>query len=255
MKYIFFLFLSLFQFSTFSQKHVTVYTEPSDFQHRIYAGSTLPFRLHVGYELHYKRLQIGGFVGYAPKRFQNLVLDFFGTIKSDYLTELNYLKAVAEPKLQFGGELKFDLGHNFSFGVTAQTFNSTLRDTPKNITQGLLPEQADGIATEIENLTKLSPGTKNLYETKLVDAYLNTILVSPTFEKTLWLDKNETIFIRAKVAYWVVVSRQNDIVGNNFTGLEQAGVEFFRPRFINKIERISSQFQTPSFGLELGIAF
>jgi hypothetical protein len=255
MKYIFLLSFCLSQFSIFSQKHVTVYTEPSDFQHRIYVGSTLPFRIHAGYELHYKRLQIGGFVGYAPKRFQSMVLDFFGTIKSDYLTELNYLKAVAEPKLQFGGELKIDLGHNFSFGATAQTFNSTLRDTPKNITQGLLPEQAKDIATEIDNLSKLSPDVKNLYETKLVDAYLNTILVGPTFEKTLWLDKNETIFIRAKVAYWIVISRQNDIVGQGFNGLEQAGVEFFRPRFISKIERISSQFQTPSFGLEMGIAF
>ena len=255
MKYLFFLFLYLSQFSIFSQKHLTVYTEPSDFQHRIYAGSSLPFRIHVGYELQYKRIQIGGFVGYAPRRFQNMILDFFGTIKSDYLSELNYLKIVAEPKLQFGGELKLDIGRHFSLGATAQTLNSTLRDTPKNITQGLLPEQANDIAKEIDNLSKLAPDTKNLYETKLVDAYLNTILIGPTFEKTLWLDKNETIFIRAKVAYWIVISRQNDIVGQGFTGLEQAGVEFFRPRFINKIEKISSQFQTPSFGLEMGISF
>ena len=145
MKNILFLILSLSYFSVFSQNTLNVYTEPSDFQHRIYAGSQVPLRVHVGYELQYKRLQIGAFVGFTPKRYQDAVFYVLQKVKNEYVDELEYLKNSAQPKIQFGGEVKMDIGKNISLGLTAQTFNASIRDTPRNITRGILPEEAAGI--------------------------------------------------------------------------------------------------------------
>ncbi len=256
MKYLFFLFLLLTQFSTFSQKRLTVYTEPSDFQHRIYAGSMFPLGIHAGYELQYKRLQIGGFVGFTPKRYQTLVLNILQKIKNDYADELGYLSNVAEPKIKFGGEIKLNIGRNFSLGATAQTLNATLRDTPKRLTGGILPERLEEINNQIEVFSKNnSPDIKNLYENKVVDAYLNSILLGPVIEKTIWLNASETVFIRLKAEYLFVVNRENDIIKQDFNTLEQLGIEYFKPIFLNKIEKISSKLQAPSFGLEMGISF
>ena len=84
---------------------------------------------------------------------------------------------------------------------------------------------------------------------------MNTIVAGPVVEKTFWLDKSETFFIRAKFAYWVLVTRQNDLKSTDFTPIEQLGIDSYKPRFLNKLERVSSKLQAPSFGLELGIAF
>ena len=251
MKNILFLVLALFYFSVFSQNTVNVYTEASDFQHRIYAGSQLPLRVHVGYELQYKRLQVGGFVGFTPKRYQDAVFYVLQKVKNEYVDELEYLKISAQPKIQFGGEIKMDVGKNISVGLTAQTFNASIRDTPKNITRGILPEEAAGI----ESLLSYSAEVKNAYENKVVEAFMNTIMAGPVVEKTYWLDKTETFFIRAKFAYWILVTRQNDLKTTDFSSLEQLGIDSYKSRFLNKLERVSSKLQAPSFGLELGIAF
>ncbi len=251
MKNILFLVLALSYSSVFSQNTVNVYTEASDFQHRIYAGSQLPLRVHVGYELQYKRLQVGGFVGFTPKRYQDAVFYVLQKVKNEYVDELEYLKVSAQPKIQFGGEIKMDVGKNISVGLTAQTFNASIRDTPKNITRGILPEEAAGI----ESLLSYSAEVKNAYENKVVEAFMNTIMAGPVVEKTFWLDKTETFFIRAKFAYWMLVTRQNDLKTTDFSSLEQLGIDSYKPRFLNKLERVSSKLQAPSFGLELGIAF
>lgn len=251
MKNILFLILALPYFSVFSQNTVNVYTEASDFQHRIYAGSQIPLRVHVGYELQYKRLQVGGFVGFTPKRYQDAVFYVLQKLKNEYVDELEYLKVSAQPKIQFGGEVKMDVGKNISLGLTAQTFNASIRDTPKNITRGVLPEEAAGIESLLNNSAEI----KNAYENKVVEAFMNTIVAGPVVEKTLWLDKSETFFIRAKFAYWVLVTRQNDLKSTDFTPIEQLGIDSYKPRFLNKLERVSSKLQAPSFGLELGIAF
>ena len=245
------LVLSLSYFSVFSQNTGGVYKEPSDFQHRIYAGSQIPLRVHVGYELQYKRLQLGGFVGFTPKRYQDAVFYVLQKVKNEYVDELEYLKVAAQPKIQFGGELKIDVGKNISVGLTAQTFNASIRDTPKNITRGILPEEAPNI----ESVLSYSAEIKNAYENKVVEAFLNTIVAGPVIEKTFWLDKTETFFIRAKFAYWVLITRQNDLKSTDFTAIEQIGIDSYKPRFLNKLERVSSKLQAPSFGLELGIAF
>jgi hypothetical protein len=251
MKYFLLLVLALSYFSVFSQNTINVYSEASDFQHRIFAGSQIPLRVHVGYELQYKRLQLGGFVGFTPKRYQDAVFYVLQKVKNEYVDELEYLKVAAQPKIQFGGELKMDVGKNISIGLTAQTFNASIRDTPRNITRGILPEEADGI----ESLLSYSAEVKNAYENKVVEAFMNTIVAGPVIEKTFWLDKTETFFIRAKFAYWVLVTRENDLKTTDFSSLEQLGIDSYKPRFLNKLERVSSKLQAPSFGLELGIAF
>jgi hypothetical protein len=251
MKNILLIVLTLSYFSVFSQNTVNVYSEASDFQHRIIAGSQIPLRVHIGYELQYKRLQLGGFVGFTPKRYQDAVFYVLQKLKNEYVDELEYLKVSAQPKIQFGGELKMDVGKNISIGLTAQTFNASIRDTPKNITRGVLPEEAAGI----ESLLSYSAEVKNAYENKVVEAFMNTIVAGPIIEKTLWLDKTETFFIRAKFAYWVLITRQNDLKTTDFSSLEQLGIDSYKPRFLNKLERVSSKLQAPSFGLELGIAF
>ncbi len=251
MKNILFLFLALSSFAVFAQKPITVYSEASDFQHRIFAGSQFPLRVHVGYELQYKRLQLGGFVGFTPKRYQDLVFYVLQKIKNEYVDELEYLKVAAQPKIQFGGELKMDVGKNISIGLTAQTFNASIKDTPRNITRGILPEEAPNI----ESILSYSAEVKNAYENKVVEAFMNTIMAGPVIEKTFWLDKTETFFLRAKFAYWVLVTRENDLRTTDFSSLEQLGIDSYKPRFLNKLERVSSKLQAPSFGLELGISF
>lgn len=251
MKNILFLISVLSSFSVFSQNTVNIYSEASDFQHRIIAGSQIPLRVHVGYELQYKRLQLGGFVGFTPKRYQDAVFYVLQKVKNEYIDELDYLKNSAQPKIQFGGEIKLDVGKNIALGLTAQTFNASIRDTPRNITRGILPEEAAGI----ESLLGFSAEVKNAYENKVVEAFMNTIVAGPVVEKTFWLDKTETFFIRAKFAYWILVTRQNDLKSTDFTSIEQVGIDSYKPRFLNKLERVSSKLQAPSFGLELGIAF
>lgn len=251
MKNIILLVFALLSFSVFSQNTINVYSEASDFQHRIYAGSQLPLRVHVGYELQYKRLQLGGFVGFTPKRYQDAVFYVLQKVKNEYVDELEYLKVAAQPKIQFGGELKIDIGKNIAVGLTAQTFNASIKDTPRNITRGILPEEAAGI----ESLLSYSAEVKNAYENKVVEAFMNTIVAGPVIEKTFWLDKTETFFLRAKFAYWVLVTRENDLKTTDFSSLEQLGIDSYKPRFLNKLERVSSKLQAPSFGLELGIAF
>lgn len=255
MKNILLLLLTLSSFSVFSQKSFMDNSEVSDFQHRIYAGSQFPIGIHAGYELKYKRLQVAAFVGFTPKRYQNLVFEILQRIKNEYADELGYLRDVAQPKIKFGGELKIDVGKNFAIGVTAQTFNATLRDTPKRLTAGILPERLEEINRQINDFAKQAPDIKNLYENKVVDAYLNSILAGPIIEKTVWLNENETIFIKLKAAYWFVVKRENDIISKDFNPIEQIGVDYFKPIFLNKIEMVSSKLQAPSVGLELGIAF
>jgi len=251
MKNILILVLFLSFSSVFSQSTINTFTEASNFRHRIYAGSQLPLRVHVGYELQYKRLQIGGFVGFTPKRYQDAVFYVLQKVKNEYIDELEYLKVSAQPKIQFGGEIKMNIGKNISVGLTAQTFNASIRDTPKNITMGILPDEAP----KIESLLSYSSEIKNAYENKVIEAFMNTIVAGPVIEKTIWLDKTETFFIRAKFAYWILVTRQNDLKTTDFSPLEQAGIDSYKPRFLNKLERVSSKLQAPSFGLELGIAF
>ena len=250
------LFVILFtlSFSAFSQKNsITVYTEPSDVKHRFYVGMVFPLRMDAGYEFQYKRLQIGGFVGITPKKFQSLVFEILERIKPEYLGEINYLRAVAVPKVQFGGELKLDIGKGWSLGGNIQTFNATMTDTPKNIVEGILPENAIYVNGYVDNSS--NPDIKNAYTNKIVDAYMNSIIAGPVLEKTLWLNAQETIFIRGKASYWLLVSRQNDLLTKDFTSTEQVGLDAFKPLFVNKLEKISSKLQAPSIGLELGISF
>lgn len=251
-----FLFAILFalSFSAFSQKNkLGVYAEPSDVKHRFYVGTVFPLRMDVGYEFQYKRLQIGGFVGFTPKKFQSLVFEILERIKPEYIAEINYLRFNATPKVQFGGELKLDIGKGWSLGGTAQTFNATLTDTPKNIVEGILPENAIFVNGFVDNST--NPEIKNAYTNKIVDAYMNSIIAGPVLEKTLWLNAQETIFVRVKASYWLLVTRQNDLTSQDFTVTEKSGIDAFKPLFLNKLEKISSKLQAPSIGLELGISF
>lgn len=246
MKKIFLLILFISSFSTFAQ-----YSENTNFHHRIFVGTMFPLRVHAGYEMQYKRLQINGFVGFMSKNYQGLVFDILQKIKPEYKGELNYLKDFASPKIQFGGELKLDIGKGISFGATAQTFNATITDTPRGITAGILPENLIFIDGFLSNQTD----ARNIYENKQVQAYMNTVLAGPVLEKIFWLDSNKTIFIKAKLAYWFLASRQNDLINQDFTAAEQVGIDTFKPFFIKKIDKISSQFQAPSIGLELGLSF
>jgi hypothetical protein len=248
------LFITLISFSAFSQNNtLTVYTEPSDIKHRFYVGTVFPLRMDAGYEFQYKRLQIGGFVGFTPKKFQSLVFEILERIKPEYVSEVNYLRLTAVPKVQFGGELKLDIGKGWSVGGTAQTFNATMTDTPKNIVEGILPENAIFVNGFVEAST--NPEIKNAYNNKIVDAYMNSIIAGPVLEKTLWLNAQETIFIRAKASYWLLVSRENDLTSQDFTPTEKSGIDAFKPLFLNKLEKISSKLQAPSIGIELGFAF
>jgi hypothetical protein len=113
MKNILLSILAISYFSVFSQNTINVYSEASDFQHRIYAGSQVPLRVHVGYELQYKRLQLGGFVGFTPKRYQDAVFYVLQKLKNEYVDELEYLKVSAQPKIQFGGNSKWMLAKIF----------------------------------------------------------------------------------------------------------------------------------------------
>ncbi len=254
MKKFLFITLLFFSFSAFSQKNtLDVYAEPSDVKHRFYVGAVFPLRMDAGYEFQYKRLQIGVFVGFTPKKFQNLVFEILEKIKPEYVSEINYLRAVAVPKVQFGGELKFDIGKGWSLGGTAQTFNATLTDTPKNIVAGILPENAIFVNGFVDNSP--NPEIKNAYTNKIVDAYMNSIIAGPVLEKTLWLNTQETIFIRAKASYWLLILKENDLLTKDFTTTEQVGLDAFKPLFLNKLEKISSKLQAPSFGLEVGFAF
>jgi hypothetical protein len=246
MKKIFLLILFIPTFSTFAQN-----SENPNFHHRFFVGTMFPLRVHAGYEMQYKRLQINGFVGFMSKNYQGLVFDILQKIKPEYTGELNYLKDFASPKVQFGGEFKLDIGKGISIGATAQTFNATITDTPRGITEGILPENLKYIDGFLSN----QPDARNIYETKQVDAYMNTILAGPILEKTFWLDLHNTIFIKTKVAYWFLARRQNDLINQDFTTSELVGIDTFKPFFINKIDKISSQFQAPSIGLELGFSF
>ena len=251
MKSILLLILLSSSFSLFSQYKRKVVEESSSVQHRVYAGSQVPLRVHVGYELQFKRLQVGAFVGFTPKRYQDAVFYVLQKVKNEYIDELEYLKNSSQPKIQFGGEVKLSVGKNISLGLTTQTFNASIRDTPRNITRGILPEESAGI----ESLLSFSAEVKNAYENKTVEAFMNTIVAGPIVEKIFWLDKTETFFIKAKFAYWVLVTRQNDLKTTDFTPIEQLGVDSSKPTFLNKLDRVSSKLQAPSFGLELGIAF
>jgi hypothetical protein len=246
MKKIFLLILFISSFSTFAQ-----YSENTNFHHRFFVGTMFPLRVQAGYEMQYKRLQINGFVGVISKNYQGLVFDILQKIKPEYKGELGYLKDFASPKIQFGGELKLYIGKGISFGATAQTFNATITDTPRGITAGILPENLIFIDGFLSN----QPDARNIYENKQVEAYMNTVLAGPVLEKIFWLDSNQTIFIKAKLAYWFLARRQNDLLNQDFTTAEQVGIDTFKPFFINKIDKISSQFQAPSIGLELGISF
>jgi hypothetical protein len=246
MRKIILLILFISSFSTFAQ-----YSDVSNFHHRIFIGTMFPLRVHAGYEIQYKRLQINGFVGIMSKNYQGLVFDILQKIKPEYKGELNYLKDFAHPKIQFGGELKLDIGKGISIGGTAQTFNATITDTPRGITAGIIPENLIYIDGFLSN----QPDARNIYENKQVDTYMNTILVGPILEKIFWLDANNTIFIKTKIAYWFLASRENDLLTSDFTVAEQVGIDTFKPFFIRKIDKISSQFQAPSVGLELGLSF
>lgn len=246
MKKIFLLIILFSSFSTFSQN-----PENCNFHHRIFAGSIFPLRVHVGYELQYKRLQINGFYGFMSNNYQNFVFEILQKIKSDYKGELGYLKDFASPKSQFGGELKFDIGKGISIGGTAQAFNATVKDTPKGITTGILPENV----VFIEGFLSNQPVAQNIYQNKQVEAFMNTILVGPVLEKTFWLNYQKTLFIRTKLSYWFMANRKNDLNSQDFTAEELIAIDTFKPLFLRKINKISSQFQAPSFGLELGLSF
>ena len=246
MKKIFLLILCFSYFSTFSQN-----SENTNFHHRIYVGSMFPLRVHAGYELQYKRLIIGGFVGFMSKNYQNFVFEILQKIKTEYKGELGYLKDFASPKTQFGGELKLDIGKRVSIGITAQTFNVTITDTPRGITAGILPENL----IYIEGFLSNQPDAKNVYENKKVDAFMNTVLIGPVLEKAFWLNSNKTFFMKTKLAYWFLANRKNDLISQNFTTDELLAIESFKPLFVRKIDKISSQFQAPSFGVELGYSF
>lgn len=252
MKKILFLILTCSYFSSFSQqRNLTAYAENSNIHHKIFVGSSFPLRVHAGYEFQYKRLQIGFFAGFTPKKYQNFVIEFLRSIQNSYHDELGYIKIMASPKFQYGGELKFDIGRNVSIGGTAQTFNGTITDTPQRMVEGILPEEAVNISL----LANYSVEAKNAYETKQIEALMNSIMAGPTIEKIFWLNANETIFVKAKIAYWFLVKREYDLTPQDFNSLEQLGIDTFKPRFVNKLEKISTQLQAPSFGLELGIAF
>jgi len=251
MKNFFFTILSLSCFSVFSQNSLKVSPESFDAHHRVFGGAQFPLRVHIGYEFQYRHLQLSGFLGFTPKFYQDLVFQVLQKIKHEYVEELGYLRMAAEPKIQFGGDLKLDIGKNISIGLTAQTFNASVKDTPKNITRGILPEES----VNIEALIDYSATVKNAYENKVVEAFMNNVVAGPIIEKTVWLNKSETFCIRAKFAYMVLVARENVLKSQDFTPIEQFGIDFYKPRFLNKLAQVSSKLQAPSIGLELGISF
>jgi hypothetical protein len=254
MKKVLFIFLICSSLSAFSQNNtLNVYTEPSDIKHRFYVGTVFPLRMDAGYEFQYKRLQIGGFVGFTPKKFQSLVFEILERIKPEYAGEITYLRLTATPKIQLGGELKLDVGKGWSVGGTAQTFNATLRDVPKNIVEGILPENAIFVNGFVEG--RADPEIRKAYNDKIVDAYMNSIIAGPLLEKTFWLNNQETFFLRFKASYWFLVTRENDLLTQDFTTAEKDGIDAFKPLFLNKLEQISSKLQSPSIGVELGFAF
>jgi hypothetical protein len=246
MKKTFLLILFFSSFATFSQN-----SEKPNFHHHIFVGTLFPLRVHAGYELQYKRLQINGFVGFMSKNYQNFVFEILQKIKSEYKGELSYLKDFADPKIQFGSELKLDVGKGISIGATAQTFNATITDTPRGITAGILPESLIYIEGFLSNQSE----AKNIYENKQVEAFMNTILAGPVLEKTFWLDSQKNLFIKTKLAYWFLASRKNDLNSQDFTTEELFAIDTFKPLFLRKIDKVSSQFQAPSFGIELGFSF
>lgn len=246
MKKTFLLIILFSSFSTFAQ-----HSENNNFHHRIFVGTMFPLRVHAGYELQYKRLQINGFVGFMSQNYQNFVFKILQKIKSDYTGELGYLKDFASPKTQFGGELKLEIGKGISIGATAQTFNATITDTPRGITAGILPENL----VYIEGFLSNQADARNIYENKQVEAFMNTVLVGPVLEKTFWLNTQNTIFIRTKLSYWFLANRKNDLNSQDFTTEELIAIDTFKPLFLRKIDKISSQFQAPSFGIELGLSF
>lgn len=244
-----FLLITIILFSSFSI--FAQYSENNNFHHRIFVGTMFPLRVHAGYEIQYKRLQINGFVGFMSNNYQNFVFEILQKIKPDYTGELGYLKDFASPKNQFGGELKVDIGKGISIGATAQTFNATITDTPRGITAGILPENL----VYIEGFLSNQPEAQNIYHNKQVEAFMNTILVGPILEKTFWLNSQKTLFIRTKLSYWFLANRKNDLKSQDFTPEELIAIDTFKPLFLKKIDKISAQFQAPSFGLELGLSF
>jgi hypothetical protein len=243
--------LLLSSFSVFTQRLDSIFPSKSILQHQIYVGTSFPLRVQAGYELKYKRFQVGGFVGYTPTRYQNLVFDVLQKIKNSYENELSYLKNSAQPKVQFGGEIKYEVGRRISVGVGIQTFNAFIKDTPKRITEGILPEEV----TNIEALSNYSAEVKNAYQNKQIEAYMNSILLGPTIEKVFWLDAKSRLFLKAKFSYLFIVKRENDLKSQDFTTIEQLGVNSIRPKFFDKLEKISSKLQVPSLGIELGFSF
>ena len=139
-----------------------------------------PLRIHAGYELQYRRLQVGGFVGVMSKNYQNLVFEILQKIKPDYKGELNYLKDFASPKIQFGGELKVDIGKGISIGATAQTFDATITDTPKGITAGILPENLIYIEGFLSNKPDAVAPAAMLGQTALKSGHSNAFSRSPS---------------------------------------------------------------------------
>ena len=257
MKKLLFLFCLLSYFSVFSQSHRHPEyengetTSKSNFHHRLVVGTLFPLRVHGGYEMQWKGLQLGFFVGITPQKYQDLVFELLQKTRPAYQRELTYLQSVAQSKMQYGGELKLNIGKNFSIGGTIQIFNYSLIDTPKQITEGLLPEEAANINASLQG----SNEARAAYETKKVEAFMNTIVAGPTLEKLFWLNPKETVFIRFKATYWFLINRQNDLTSQDFTPLEQSAIDSFRPKFLSKIDNVSSQLQAPSFGVELGVAF
>jgi hypothetical protein len=251
MKYIIPIIILFSCTSLFAQGLDSRYPNKSIFKHQIYAGSSFPLRVHVGYELKYKRLQIGGFVGFTPNGYQKVIFDILEKIKNSYKIELDYLRSTAKSEIQFGGEIKYEVGKKISIGLATQTFNANLKDTPKRITAGILPEEV----TNIEALANYSAEAKNAYQNKQIEAYMNSVLVGPTIEKMFWLDSKERFFIKAKFSYLFIVKRENDLKSQDFTAIERLGVDSIRPKFLDKLEKVSSQLQVPSLGLELGLSF
>jgi hypothetical protein len=251
MKNAFFIILFLPSTQLFGQKSDSIHFNKPKFQHQFYFGSSFPLRIHAGYELKYKRFQLGGFVGFTPNLYQNLVFDLLQKIKNSYSHEIDYLKSTAQSKFQFGGEIKYDVGKKVSIGFATQTFNASIKDTPKRITEGILPEDV----ASIEALANYSAEVKNAYQNKQIEAYMNTILSGPTIEKTIWIDTKERIFIKAKFSYLFIVKRENDLKSQDFTTLEQFGVDSIKPKFLDKLGKISSQLQVPSLGIEFGLSF
>ncbi len=237
--------------SVFAQKPDSIYPKIANFHHQIYLGSAFPLRVHTGYELQYKRVRIGGFVGFTPTFYQNTVFNVLQKIKNSYEHELNYLKNTAQSKIQFGGDIKYDIGKKITIGLELQTFNASITDTPKHLTEGILPEEV----TNFEALSNYSVELKNAYQNKQIETFMNSVLIGPTIEKTFWLDSKERFFLKAKFSYLFIAKRENDLKSQDFTAIEQLSVDAIKPKFLDKLEGISSKLQVPSLGIEFGFSF